>query len=54
MTHTNWRPNPTLDTKRGKEVWDHRAPHDINDGEIDGEIEFSDEVLEGFRDDEDE
>ncbi|QSW99292.1 hypothetical protein [Haloterrigena alkaliphila] len=53
MTHTDWRPKPTLARKRGREVWDHEGPHRINDGEIDGEIEFSDAVLEGFRDEDD-
>ncbi|MFC4438288.1 MULTISPECIES: hypothetical protein [Natrialbaceae] len=53
MTHTNWRPDPNLETKRGREVWDHRAPHDINDDEVDGEVEFSEEVLAPFIDDED-
>ena len=53
MTHTDWRPEPTLECKCGKEVWDHEAPHRINDGEVDGEIEFSDAVLEGFRDEDD-
>ncbi len=42
-----------MEKKRGREVWDHRGPHEINDGEIDGEIEFDDEVLEGFRDEDD-
>ncbi|WP_222918727.1 hypothetical protein [Natrinema sp. SYSU A 869] len=51
MTHTSWRPDPELDKKRDKEVWTHTAPHDINDGEIDGDISFSDEVLEPFIDD---
>ncbi|MFC4541579.1 hypothetical protein ACFO5R_06530 [Halosolutus amylolyticus] len=52
MTHTNWRPNPGLDKKRAKEVWYHTAPHDVNDGEVDGEVSFDDEILEPFRDDE--
>ncbi|QLK26317.1 hypothetical protein HYG81_01445 [Natrinema zhouii] len=53
MTHTDWRPDPELDKKRDREVWTHTAPHHINDGEIDGDISFSDEVLEPFVDDED-
>lgn len=54
MPHTNWRPDPDLERKNGREVWTHEAPHRINDAERDGDISFSDEVLEGFRDDEDE
>lgn len=50
MTHVDWRPEPKLDRKRDREVWDHEAPHRINTGEVDGDVEFSDEVLEGFRD----
>lgn len=53
MTHTNWRPDPGLSSKRGRDVWDHTAPHDVNDGEVDGEVEFSDEVLAPFVDDAD-
>ena len=51
MKHSDWRPEPGLDCCNGREVWDHEAPHRINDGEVDGEIDFDDEVLEGFRDD---
>lgn len=52
MTHTDWHPKPELDKKRKKRVWYHTAPHNINDGEIDGEVSFDDEILEPFRDDE--
>lgn len=51
MPHTDWHPKPKLDTKRKKAIWYHTAPHHINDGEVDGEVSFSDEVLEPFRDD---
>ena len=51
MHDSDWRPSPGLDSKRKREVWDHRGPHEISDGEVDGEIEFDDEVLEGFGDD---
>lgn len=51
MVHTDWRPDPELDKIRKKELWYHTAPHDINDGEIDGEVSFSAEVLEPFVDD---
>ena len=52
MKHVDWRPEPKPDCKCHREVWDHEAPHRINDGEVDGDVSFSDEVLEGFRDDE--
>lgn len=48
MHRSDWRPDPGLDCKCGREVWDHRAPHEINDGEVDGDVSFDDEVLEGF------
>ncbi len=51
MVHTNWHPKPDLDKKRAKRLWYHTAPHDINDGEVDGDVSFSDEVLEPFVDD---
>ena len=51
MTHVDWRPEPGLECKCGKEVWDHEAPHRINDGEVDGDVSFSDEVLADFVDD---
>lgn len=54
MTHTGWRPKPTLESKRGKEVWDHEGPHRIADGVVDGDVSFDDAVLEGFRDVDDE
>lgn len=54
MPHTDWRPETGLDEKRGKEVWTHTAPHYVNDGERDGEVSFSEEVLAPFVDDEDE
>ncbi|RKD95574.1 hypothetical protein [Halopiger aswanensis] len=51
MTHTNWETNAGPDGKRGKKVWTHTAPHYVNDAECDGDVSFSDEVLEGFVDD---
>lgn len=51
MTHTDWKTTAGLDKKRGKEVWTHTAPHYVNDGERDGEVSFSDDVLEQFVDD---
>lgn len=48
MTHTNWRPEPGLDKRSEKEIWYHTAPHDVNDGEVDGEVSFDDEILEPF------
>lgn len=51
MTHTDWETDAGSAEKRGKKVWTHTAPHYVNDGERDGEVSFSDEVLEGFVDD---
>lgn len=51
MHDSDWRPSPGLDSKHGREVWDHRGPHQLNDAEVDGDIDFEDEVLEGFVDD---
>lgn len=48
----NWEKAPK-DMKHGYETWTHTGAHKVNDDERDGEIEFSDEVLKQFRDDED-
>lgn len=45
MHESDWRPSSGNNKKHGHEVWDHRGPHMISDGEVDGEISFSDEVL---------
>lgn len=50
---THWRPKPGLDEKHGHEAWTHTGPHEINDGEVDGDIEFDDEVLGIHADDTD-
>ncbi|SFB73564.1 hypothetical protein SAMN05444422_101588 [Halobiforma haloterrestris] len=52
MGHTNWETTAGVDEKRSKKVWTHTAPHYVNDGECDGEVSFSEEVLAGFVDDE--
>ena len=41
---TDWEKAPD-DRKRGHKIWDHRGAHEINDGEVDGDIEFGPEVL---------
>lgn len=43
MAHqdSGWRPHLATETYNGYEVWDHGiGPHELNDGEVDGEIEF--------------
>lgn len=38
-----WRPKGAAETYRGKEVWEYNiAPHELNEGEIDGEIRAED------------
>ena len=51
MTHTNWETKAGTDKKRGKKVWTHTAPHAVNDGEVDGDVSFPDELLAKFDDD---
>jgi hypothetical protein len=41
MTHkdSGWRPHLAMHTYEGFEIWDHNVgPHQINVGEVDGEI----------------
>lgn len=50
MSHkdTGWRPHLGMETYKGHEMWDHDiGPHQINDGEVDGEIELE-ELLGGI------
>lgn len=35
---TNWRPHPAIEEIDGHEIWSHTGPHEINDGEVDGEV----------------
>ncbi|WP_227357466.1 hypothetical protein [Haladaptatus salinisoli] len=47
MTHkdSGWRPSVGFETYGGHEIWDHgTGPHEINHGEVDGEIEFPEEL----------
>ncbi|AXG07728.1 hypothetical protein DU500_15550 [Haloplanus rubicundus] len=38
-----WRPDGAADTYRGHEVWEYNiAPHEINEGETDGDIRAED------------
>lgn len=49
MTHkdSGWRPHLGLQPYKGLELWDHDiGPHEINVGEVDGEITFEDEDFE--------
>ena len=51
MTHKDggWRPNLGMESYGGHDVWDHGiGPHEINDGEVDGKIEFPEELKEGL------
>lgn len=39
----NWRPKGAAETYRGREVWEYNvAPHEINEGEVDGDIRAAD------------
>ena len=51
MTHQDrgWRPDLGLEEYGGNELWDHGiGPHEINAGEVDGDIEFPAELKEGL------
>ncbi|MFB6302828.1 MAG: hypothetical protein ABEH78_08215 [Haloferacaceae archaeon] len=38
-----WRPRGATETYNGFEVWDHGiGPHELNHGEVDGDISFDD------------
>jgi len=38
-----WRPEGAVETYRGMEVWEYNvAPHQINEGEVDGDIRAED------------
>jgi hypothetical protein len=38
-----WRPRGAAETYRAKEVWEYNiAPHEINEGETDGDIRVED------------
>jgi hypothetical protein len=39
----DWRPKTGSGTYRGKELWEYNiAPHELNEGEIDGDIRAED------------
>lgn len=43
---SGWRPEGAMDAFGGYEVWEYNVgPHEINEGEVDGEIKF-DEYLD--------
>jgi len=45
MAHydSGWRPKGATETYNGFEVWDHGiGPHELNQGEVDGDISFDD------------
>jgi hypothetical protein len=38
---SGWRPKGAMDAFGGYEVWEYNVgPHEINDGEVDGDIDF--------------
>ena len=38
---SGWRPEGAMDAYGGYEIWEYeRGPHEINEGEVDGEIDF--------------
>jgi hypothetical protein len=49
MTHkdSGWRPNLAMDTYKGFEIWDHDVgPHEINAGEVDGDVDVDSDTDE--------
>lgn len=45
---SGWRPKGAMDAFGGYEIWEYNVgPHEINDGEVDGEIDFDPYVEEG-------
>ena len=47
MTHkdTGWRPDAGVESYKGYEIWEYESgPHEINDGTVDGDIEFAQEL----------
>jgi hypothetical protein len=39
----DWRPKGAAETYRGKEVWEYNVgPHELNEGETDGDIRAED------------
>ncbi|SFK82614.1 hypothetical protein SAMN04487950_1291 [Halogranum rubrum] len=43
MAHedTGWRPKGGVEPYRGYDVWEYEiGPHEVNDGEVDGDISF--------------
>lgn len=51
MTHKDggWRPDVGMESFGGLELWDHGiGPHEINAAEVDGKIEFPEELKEGL------
>lgn len=49
MAHqdSGWRPKLGVETYNGYEVYDHGvSPHEVNEGEVDGDVAFDRETLE--------
>lgn len=43
MSHkdSGWRPKGAMESYKGMEVFDHGVgPHEVNEGEVDGDISF--------------
>lgn len=45
---TGWRPTPAIEEIDGYETWTHTGPHEINEGEVDGDVDLSDVDFSGF------
>ncbi|WP_199174957.1 hypothetical protein [Halegenticoccus soli] len=53
MSHkdSGWKPKCGLESYRGHDVWEYECgPHEVNQGEVDGVIEFEAELKDGLRD----
>ncbi|GAB3412618.1 hypothetical protein GCM10027435_05540 [Haloparvum alkalitolerans] len=49
--HTDWRPRPAIEEIEGFETWTHTAPHEINEGDVEGDLDLSD-LIDDDADDE--
>lgn len=44
---TDWKPNDG--EKTDEKAWTHTGAHEVNDDEVDGDVEFSEELKENSR-----
>jgi hypothetical protein len=41
----DWKPEAAVDTYKGYEIWEYEVgPHEINEGEVDGDVSFDEEL----------